>query len=92
MTVAAASNGKKHFKAVVYVSFKDGVLDPQGSTIKRALGTLGYNGIADVRAGKFFEIALLAKDERAAQTEIEEICRKLLANPVIEKYRYEVRS
>ena len=90
--MAGSSNDKKHFKAVVYVSFKDGVLDPQGSTIQRALGTLGYNGIADVRAGKFFEIALAAHDERAARTEIEAICQKLLANPVIEKYRYEVRS
>ncbi len=90
--MAVSANDKKHFKAVVYVSFKDGVLDPQGSTLKRALGTLGYNGIADVRAGKFFEIALAAKDERSARTEIEEICRKLLANPVIEKYRYEVSS
>jgi phosphoribosylformylglycinamidine synthase PurS subunit len=77
-------------KAVVYVKLKDGVLDPQGSTIKRALENMGYRGIKDIRFGKMFEIAF-KKDEKGKPEElIDEICRKLLTNPVIEKYSFEI--
>lgn len=81
---------QKNFKATVYVSLKDGVLDPQGSTIQRALQSLGYSGVDSVRAGKFFEISIKATDRQTVQKKLEQMCHKLLANPVIEKYSFEV--
>jgi phosphoribosylformylglycinamidine synthase PurS subunit len=76
--------------AVVYVKLKDGVLDPQGSTIKRALENMGYQGIEDVRSGKVFELAFQQDHGRKPEELISEICRKLLTNPVIEKYNFEI--
>jgi phosphoribosylformylglycinamidine synthase PurS subunit len=77
-------------KARVYVSFKRTVLDPQGQTIRGALNGLGHKSIADVRQGKFFDIEIApgAGREQAA-TEMDQIARDVLANPVIEDYRVE---
>jgi phosphoribosylformylglycinamidine synthase PurS subunit len=78
-------------KARVFVSFKSTVLDPQGATICSALHGLGYPAIADVRQGKFFEIAISAGTSREqAQQDIETIAHEVLANPVIEEYRVEI--
>jgi len=79
---------KKNKKAVVFVSLKDGVLDPQGQTIRKALGQMGYHEIVAVRSGRFFELEI---DPSAPdiETRVEEVCAKLLANPVIEDYRVE---
>lgn len=75
-------------KARVYVSMKPTVLDPQGQTIRSALVGLGHASIAAVRQGKFFEITLEpGTDLEKARTEIEQIARDVLANPVIEEYR-----
>jgi phosphoribosylformylglycinamidine synthase len=76
--------------AIVYVRLKDGVLDPQGSTIERALDNMGYQGIKQIRSGKIFEITF--KDNGGGKPEelIDEICRKLLTNPVIEKFNFEI--
>ena len=77
-------------KARVYVSFKPTVLDPQGQTIRGALNSLGHSSIAAVRQGKFFDIEIAAGAPReAAQQEIEQIARDVLANPVIENYKVE---
>jgi phosphoribosylformylglycinamidine synthase len=76
--------------AVVYVKLKDGVLDPQGSTIKRSLEDMSYQGIEDVRSGKIFEITFHKDGKRKPEELIDEICRKLLTNPVIEKYNFEI--
>lgn len=76
--------------AVVYVKLKDGVLDPQGSTILRALENMGYQGIKDVRSGKVFEITIKQSQGKKTEELIDEICRKLLTNPVIEKYNFEI--
>jgi phosphoribosylformylglycinamidine synthase PurS subunit len=76
--------------AVVYVKLKEGVLDPQGSTIKRSLEDMSYQGIEDVRSGKIFEITFLKDERRKPEELIDEICRKLLTNPVIEKYNFEI--
>lgn len=73
-------------KLRIIVTLKPGVLDPQGRAIHKALGGLGFAGVDDVRAGKLFEIEL-ADDTSDAQ--IDEMCRKLLANTVIENYRVE---
>jgi phosphoribosylformylglycinamidine synthase len=73
-------------KVRVYVTLKQGVLDPQGKAIHHALEGLGFAGVRDVRAGKLIELEVDAGTEDA---EIEEMCRKLLANTVIENYRIE---
>ncbi len=77
-------------RAVVYVKLKDGVLDPQGSTIQRALENMGYEGIKDVRSGKTFEIVFQQNQGKKPEDLVDEICRKLLTNPVIEKYNFEI--
>lgn len=74
----------------IFVSLKQGVLDPQGKAIERSLHTLGYNEVREVRAGKYFEVELDAVSRDAAELRIREICDKLLANPVIEDYRFEI--
>ena len=77
-------------KALVFVSLKPTVLDPQGQTIRSALAGLGHSGIASVRQGKYFEIALEPGADRSkAGAEIEQIAKDVLANPVIEEYRVE---
>jgi phosphoribosylformylglycinamidine synthase PurS subunit len=73
-------------KSRVYVTLKNGVLDPQGKAIHHALEGLGFRGVNDVRAGKVIE---LDHDDNVAEAEIEEMCRRLLANTVIENFRIE---
>ncbi len=80
---------EKH-SAVVYVKLKDGVLDPQGLTIKNALENMGYPAIKQVRSGKIFEISFEPDARRKPEELIDEICRKLLTNPVIENYKFEI--
>lgn len=77
-------------KARVYVTLKPGVLDPQGKAIHHALESLGFSGVQDVRQGKFIELELADTAADAAKANIEEMCRKLLANTVIENYRIEL--
>lgn len=80
-------------KAKVYVTLKSGVLDPQGKAIQHSVELLGYNGIADVRQGKYFEIALEgALDEARARETAERMARDVLSNPIIEDYRVEVEA
>jgi phosphoribosylformylglycinamidine synthase subunit PurS len=73
-------------KARVHVRLKDGVLDPQGAAIGRALGQLGFAGIGTVRQGKLIELEFDRSDRAAAETEVRSMCEQLLANPVIETY------
>ena len=76
----------------IFVSLKPGVLDPQGKAIERSLHTLGYNEVREVRAGKYLELELDAASRGAAELRIREICDRLLANPVIEDFRFEISS
>jgi phosphoribosylformylglycinamidine synthase PurS subunit len=77
--------------ARVYVTLKRGVLDPQGKAVGRALGTLGYDEVQDVRLGKYIEVHLKEGTPAAdARKRLEEMCQRLLANTVIEDYRIEV--
>lgn len=78
-------------KIEIYITLKNGVLDPQGKAIERALGSLGFEGINDVRLGKFIELNLSGTNKETAKAQAEEMCRKLLANTVIEDYRIDVR-
>ncbi len=75
-------------KATVYVKLKDGVLDPQGITIARAIANMGYDMVSQVRSGRFFELEISGEDGNV-EDKVEEICRKLLANPVIEDFKVE---
>ena len=79
-------------KAVVTVMLKHGVLDPQGRAIGHALQNRGFDGVADVRAGKVIELDLAESDPVRAKTQAEEMAKKLLANTVIESFRVEVSA
>ena len=80
-------------KAFVYVSLKRSVLDPQGKTIEGALRNMGYQGLQDVRQGKFFELTLDGGLDRAqAEAEVGRIARDVLTNPVIEEFRYSIED
>ena len=76
----------------IFVSLKIGVLDPQGKAIERSLHTLGYREVNDVRVGKYLEVNLDAPSRAAAELRIREMCDKLLANTVIEDYRFEIQE
>ncbi|MEM8811645.1 MAG: phosphoribosylformylglycinamidine synthase subunit PurS [Pseudomonadota bacterium] len=73
-------------KARVTVTLKNGVLDPQGKAIEGALGALGFSGVDNVRQGKVIDLELADMDAAAAEAALDAMCRKLLANPVIEDY------
>ena len=77
-------------KAQVHVYLKSGVLDPQGRAIGRALLNLGFDGVDDVRQGKLIELELAETDAGRARARVDEMCRRLLANTVIEDYRVEI--
>ena len=78
------------FHARVYVTLKPTVNDPQGNTVMRALHTLGFDDVSDVRVGKFMTMDIEAADAIAAEAKAGQMCEQLLANPVIESYRVEV--
>ena len=77
-------------KAIVKVTLKNGVLDPQGKAIGTTLEHLGFNGVSEVRQGKLIELELNGSDTTAAEAQVKEMCEKLLANTVIENYDIEM--
>ena len=79
-------------KAKIYVTLKKGVLDPQGKAITTSLGHIGIGGVEDVRVGKYMEIRLHDLGTEEARRRLDEACRRLLANTVIEDYRIEVEG
>ena len=79
------------YKVTVYVTYKDSVLDPQGEAVKGAVHRMGYESIENIRIGKYFEIQV-SKTEKDIEHVIEEICDKLLANVVMETYRYDIQE
>jgi phosphoribosylformylglycinamidine synthase subunit PurS len=76
----------------IFVSLKNGVLDPQGKAVERSLHSLGYQEVQDVRVGKFVELNLQTGSREAAEDRIREMCDRLLANPVIENFHYEIEG
>jgi len=80
------------YMAKVYIKLKSTVNDPQGLTIKGALHNLGFSSVDDVRAGKYIEVKIAEKNIAAARKQIDEMCRKLLANPVIETYHFDLEQ
>ena len=77
-------------KARIHISLKPGVLDPQGQAIGNALKSLGFAGVDEVRQGKLIELDLADTDPALARARVEDMCRQLLANPVIENYAIEI--
>ena len=77
-------------KARVHITLKNGVLDPQGKAIQHALGALGFDGVDDVRQGKYIELDLAETDKEKAHANVEEMCKKLLSNMVIENYSIDI--
>ena len=77
-------------RAKVYITLKPGLLDAQGKTVKGALGALGFKGVKEVRMGKYIELELNHGSSSSAKRDVERMCKKLLANPVIETYRIEL--
>ena len=82
--------GERRLKARVFVTLKNGVLDPQGKAIGNALHGLGFSAVGDVRQGKVIDIELKEHNEARARAELRDMCEKLLANTVIEEYRVEI--
>jgi len=80
------------YLAKIYIILKPTVNDPQGLTIKGALHNLGFAEVASVRMGKYIEVKVEEKDKGSAQDKVNEMCRKLLANPVIENYTFELKE
>lgn len=76
------------FKAIVNVTLKKGVLDPQGTAVVKSLHSMGYQDVNDVRIGKYMEVILKTTDRERATKTMKDICSKLLANPVIEDYTF----
>lgn len=79
-------------KAKVHVTLKNGVLDPQGKAIEHTLGSLGFGGVNEARQGKFIELDLAETDAEKARAQVDEMCKKLLANTVIENYTIDIEG
>ncbi len=80
------------FQARIYVTLKRGILDPQGNAVKGALVSLGYRNVGEVRVGKYLVLSLAHSDRARAEKEVQEMCARLLANPVIEDYTFELEE
>jgi phosphoribosylformylglycinamidine synthase subunit PurS len=79
------------YKVKVYVTLRESVLDPQGTIVMHSLHAMNYNEITDVRIGKYMEL-MIEKSDRSVEDVVKEVCDRLLANPVIEDYRYEIEE
>lgn len=79
-------------KATVYVTIKENVLDPQGSAVQGALHSMGFNEVSKVRIGKYLEVELNAASREEAEVQLKAMCEKLLANVVVEDYRFELEG
>jgi phosphoribosylformylglycinamidine synthase subunit PurS len=90
MLRASDGNFRHSMKAKIIVTPKKAVLDPQGKTVQSALAHLGFETIGDVRVGKYLEIELTGADKELARQQVDEACHKILSNPVIEDYRFEI--
>ncbi len=77
-------------KAKIYITLKNGIHDPQGQAVQQSLHTLGFDSVHDVRMGKLLELDLQDMEKESAEATIENMCKKLLANTVIEDFRYEI--
>jgi phosphoribosylformylglycinamidine synthase subunit PurS len=79
------------YSAQIYVTLRPSVLDPAGTAVQSGLAHMGYNNVDQIRIGKYIELTLDASDEASASQQLDRICDQLLANPVIEKYRFDLK-
>ena len=79
-----------HYHARIYVTLRPSVLDPAGTAVESGLQQMGYQSVSDVRIGKYIELHLTASNDDDAKTQLDEMCDRLLANPVIENYCFEI--
>ncbi|MBP1043538.1 phosphoribosylformylglycinamidine synthase subunit PurS [Vagococcus sp. BWB3-3] len=79
------------YQVEVFVTYKESILDPQGEAVKNAVHRLEFNEVADVRIGKYFELKI-EKSQRPVAEIVEELCQQLLANEVLESYRYDIKE
>ena len=79
-----------HYHARIYVTLRPSVLDPAGTAVESGLQQMGYQGASNVRIGKYIEMHLTANDDDDAHTQLDQMCDRLLANPVIENYCFEI--
>jgi len=86
----AKAPSQKSYLARVYVALKPTVNDPEGITVGNALGSLGFAGVEGVRSGRYFQVTLRAAGAKDAEKAVDQMCARLLANPVIETYSFEV--
>ena len=82
----------RKYRATIYVTLRPSVLDPAGTAVQSGLSHLGYNNVEQVRIGKYIELTLIADDEKTAQEQVDRICDRVLANPVIENYRFDLKE
>jgi phosphoribosylformylglycinamidine synthase subunit PurS len=82
----------QHYQARIFVTLKPSVLDPAGTAVQSGLKHMGYDGVEQVRIGKYIELSLRAEDETDARQQLDQMCDQLLANPVIENYRIELSA
>ncbi|MEO1211244.1 MAG: phosphoribosylformylglycinamidine synthase subunit PurS [Cyanobacteria bacterium J06638_20] len=80
------------FQAKIYVTLRPSVLDPAGTAVRSGLEHMGYDNVDQVRIGKYVELSLSAESEAAAAEQLDKMCDQLLANPVIENYRFEISA
>jgi len=78
------------YKIAVFVTPKKGVADPQGAVVERALPALGFSGAGNIRVGRYITLELEGTDEQSVKADVDAMCRKLLANPIIEDYWFEI--
>jgi phosphoribosylformylglycinamidine synthase subunit PurS len=88
--LARAPGGTVRYEARVEITHLPGIADPQGATVERSLPALGYDNVSHVRVGKSIRLVVDATDEAAARAQVDEMCHRLLANPVIEAYEIEL--
>jgi len=79
---------KRKYQAHIYVTLRSSVLDPAGTAVQSGLSHMGYDNVEQVRIGKYIELTLSAVDENTAREQLDRMCDQLLANPVIENYRF----
>lgn len=82
----------QRYQAQIYVTLRPSVLDPAGTAVRSGLAHLGYDNVEQIRIGKYIELTLSAASEAAAREQLDRICDQLLANPVIENYRFDLQE
>ncbi|KAM3114813.1 phosphoribosylformylglycinamidine synthase subunit PurS [Phormidesmis sp. 146-33] len=80
------------YQAQIYVTLRPSVLDPAGTAVRSGLTHMGYDNVEQIRIGKYIELTLNAEDEAAAREQLDRVCDQLLANPVIENYRFDLKQ